>query len=161
MKHSQLSTTAVAPAPFDRHQSPGHVINYLARLFAKALHRRIAAHGVNPGQFPVLLMLWEREGVTQTELAERLAVEQPTMAGTLKRLERDGLIKRVPDANDRRQARVHLTRRGRELQDALTMSARETNAVALQRLTARDTAQLMSLAKRMIANLEQDSPTTL
>jgi len=100
---------------FDRRQSPGYMVNYMARLFAQALYRRIGPHGVTTGQFPVLLALWEREGVTQSQLAQDLAVEQPTMANTLKRMERDGLIERVPDPGDRRQARVHLTAQGQAL----------------------------------------------
>jgi len=143
--------------PVDRLESPGHVINYLARLFAKSLYRRIGQHGVNRGQFPVLLTLWEGDGVTQAALVEQLAVEQPTMAGTLKRMERDGLIKRVVDPNDRRQSHIHLTRRGKALEDALVASARETNAVALAGLSATESAQLIKLVKRMIENLEQDN----
>ncbi|HEX2078455.1 MAG TPA: MarR family transcriptional regulator [Longimicrobium sp.] len=142
---------------FDRQQSPGHLINYLARLFARALYRRIDRHGVTRGQFPVLLVLWEQEGATQTQLAERLAVEQPTMANTLKRMERDGLIVRVPDAEDRRQARIHLTPRGRALEEALIASARETNAVALADLDPAETQQFLALARRVIQNLERDS----
>lgn len=142
--------------PFDRHSSPGHVVNYLARLFARALYRRIGEHGVNPGQFPVLLTLWEQDGVTQAELVEQLAVEQPTMAGTLKRMERDGFIERVADPDDGRQAHINLTRRGRALQDVLIASARETNAVALGGLSATDAALLVKLVKRMIVNLERD-----
>jgi DNA-binding MarR family transcriptional regulator len=144
---------------FDRQQSPGHLINYLARLFAQALYRRIGPHGVTRGQFPVLLMLWEAEGVTQAELAERLAVEQPTMAGTLKRMERDGLIRRVPDADDRRRARVHLTPRGRRLEEVLTASARETNAAALQDVDSEEAEQFLALARRMIGNLRRDAQT--
>lgn len=140
----------------NRLDSPGHVINYCARLFARALVRRIGPHGVNTGQFPVLLALWERDGITQAELVAQLAVEQPTMAGTLKRMERDGLIKRVADAADRRQARIQLTRRGRALEDTLTASARDTNAAALDGLTAADTAHLMRVMKRIVANLERD-----
>ena len=115
---------------FDRLESPGHVVNCLARLFAGALYRRIGEHGVNTGQFPVLLMLWEQDGVTQASLVEKLAVEQPTMAGTLKRMERAGLIKRVADPNDRRQAHIHLTRKGRALEDALVAGAKDTTAIA-------------------------------
>ena len=141
----------------DRLESPGHVVNYLARLFARALYRRIGGHGVNTGQFPVLLRLWEEDGITQASLVEELAVEQPTMAGTLKRMERDGLIKRVADPNDGRRSHIHLTRRGRALEDALVTSARETNAVALAGLSAAESAQFMKLVKRMIENLEQDA----
>jgi DNA-binding MarR family transcriptional regulator len=141
---------------FDRLESPGHVVNYLARLFASALYRRIGEHGVNTGQFPVLLALWEQDGVTQASLVEKLAVELPTMAGTLKRMERDGLIKRVPDAEDARQSHIHLTRRGRALEEALVTSARETNAVALAGLSPNESGQFMRLVKRMIENLERD-----
>lgn len=144
---------------FDRHQSTGHQINYLARLFAQALYRRIGPHGVTRGQFPVLLMLWEQEGATQAQLAERLAVEQPTMANTLKRMERDGLIARVPDAEDRRQARIHLTPRGRGLEQVLTDAARETNAAALAGLDEEERQLLLGLARRVIQNLERDSRT--
>lgn len=142
---------------FDRQQSPGYLVNYMARLFAQALYRRIRPHGVTRGQFPVLLMLWEQEGLTQTRLAEALAVEQPTMANTLKRMERDGLIQRAADPQDRRQARVHLTARGSGLQAALTSSAREANAAALQGLSAEDRQQFLALARRVISNLERDA----
>jgi DNA-binding MarR family transcriptional regulator len=143
---------------FDRLESPGHVVNYLARLFAGALYRRIGQHGVNTGQFPVLLLLWEQDGVTQASLVEKLAVEQPTMAGTLKRMERDGLIKRVADPNDGRQSHIHLTRKGRALEDALVAGAKDTNAMALAGLTAAECAQFAKLARRMIENLERDNP---
>jgi DNA-binding MarR family transcriptional regulator len=143
--------------PFDRLESPGHIVNYLARLFASALYRRIREHGVSTGQFPVLLMLWEQDGVTQASLVEKLAVEQPTMAGTLKRMERGGLIKRVADPNDGRQSHIHLTRKGRNLEEALVAGAKDTNAIALAGLTAAEAAQFVRLTRRMIDNLEQDN----
>lgn len=142
---------------FDRQQSPGYVVNYLARLFAGALARRIAPHGVTTGQFPVLLALWEQEGPTQTQLAETLAVEQPTMANTLKRMERDALLERVPDPEDRRQARVHLTPRGRVLEDALTACANDANAAALADLSPEERDTFLTLARRIIRNLERDA----
>jgi len=141
---------------FDRLESPGHVVNYLARLFAAALDRRIGQLGVSTGQFPVLLMLWEQDGVTQASLVEKLAVEQPTMAGTLKRMERAGLIRRVADPNDGRQSHIHLTRKGRALENGLVASAKNTNAAALAGLTAAESTQFVKLARRMIENLERD-----
>jgi DNA-binding MarR family transcriptional regulator len=74
-------------------------------------------------------------------------------------MERDGLIRRVPDLADGRQSRIQLTRRGRALEDTLISAARDTNSVALDGLTSADSAQLMKLVKRMIANLEHDSDT--
>jgi DNA-binding MarR family transcriptional regulator len=142
---------------FDRYNSPGYVVNYLARIFAQALERRIRAHGVSVGQFPVLLCLWEEDGLTQTQLAERLAIEQPTVANTLKRMERDGLIHRVADAQDRRQSHIHLTPRGRALEEPLTREANGVNAIATGGLGGEDKARLMTLLHRLVANLEQDA----
>ena len=142
---------------FDRQQSAGYVVNHLARLFARSLARRIGAHGVTIGQFPVLLMLWEAEGATQTQLAERLTIEQPTMANTLKRMERDRLIRRVSDPDDGRQAQIHLTARGKKLQDALTTCAREVNALAFGTLGAEQRRQFLALARRVARNLERDA----
>jgi DNA-binding MarR family transcriptional regulator len=102
-------------------------------------------------------MLWEEEGLTQTALAERLAVEQPTMANTLKRMERDGLARRLPDPDDRRQARIYLTKRGRELEGVLTASAREVNAAALAGLGADERRTFLTLARRIVENLERDA----
>jgi DNA-binding MarR family transcriptional regulator len=144
------------PVKFDRRKSPGYLINHLARLFAQALRSRIGAEGVGVGQFPVLLALWEAEGATQTALAEHLAIEQPTMANTLKRMERDGLVERVPDPDDRRRARVHLTPRARELEPVLTRAARQANEAALAGLAPEEREQFLALVRRVIANLEQD-----
>ena len=57
----------------------------------------------------VLCALWQEEGLTQTELAERLAVRPATVTNLLQRLERKGLVRRVPDADDQRVSRVFPT----------------------------------------------------
>ena len=111
-------------------QSLGYQINLLARLFEHALRHRIAPYGVVPGQFPALLCLYAQDGLTQTELARRVSIEQPTMANTLARMQRDGLIHRVRDPDDGRSARIHLTERAKALERPLTDAAREINASA-------------------------------
>ena len=65
-------------------------------------------------------MLWEEEGVTQSEIARRLDLEQPTVANTLRRMERDGLVHLSPDPNNRRQVLIYLTDKGRALNGPLT-----------------------------------------
>jgi len=80
-----------------RTESMGYLVNHLARLLANALRARTAPDGVVPGQFAQLLALYEQDGVTQAQLCEQVSIDQSTMAHTLKRMERDGLIRRVPD----------------------------------------------------------------
>lgn len=116
--------------PFERQASLGYLVNQLARLFAQRLERRLAAYGVPLGQFPLLLVLWEEEGLTQSEIARRLDFEQPTVANTLKRMIRDGLVETAPDPANRKQVLVHLTRRARQLRGPLTKAASEVNGEA-------------------------------
>ena len=116
---------------FDRSHSAGYLINHLARIFEQALAGRIRPLGLVPGQFPVLLALWERDGLTQRDLVERLDVEQPTMANTLARMERDGLIVRSPHPDDGRARIVRLTPRARSLEGPATAAAHQVNEVLL------------------------------
>ena len=140
----------------DRNQSPGYVVNLVARLFAQALHRRIAPLGVVPGQFPALLCLYEEDGLTQAELCRRVGIEQPTMARTLKRMERDGLIGRNPDPLDGRRARVRLTPRARRLEKKLTTMATEVNGIALAGLNQREAESVLPILRKIAARLQQD-----
>ena len=82
--------------PFEKNDSAGYLINHLARIFAQALAREIKPLGLAPGQFMVLLELWREDGLTQRDLVARLDVEQATLANTLSRMERDGLVRRAP-----------------------------------------------------------------
>ncbi len=62
--------------------SAGYLVNNMARLLAEMLRKRIAPLGVVPGQFPALLALWEKDGLTQKELLAKLDIEQATLANT-------------------------------------------------------------------------------
>jgi DNA-binding MarR family transcriptional regulator len=135
-----------------RERSLGYMVNVAARALEQALHRRIAPYGVVPGQFPALLALYHRDGRTQAELCVEVRIEQPTMARTLARMERDGLVERRPDQHDGRRALVFLTERARRLVPVLQAAADEENAIA-SRGTDRD-AILQALAA-IVANLDR------
>lgn len=138
----------------DRRASLGYQVNHLARLLAQALRDRIEPHGVVPGQFAQLLALFEEDGLTANELCERVQIDQSTMAHTLKRMERDGLIRRTPDPSDGRRALITVTPLARSLQPDLVRAALDVNAVAARGLGPDGVAACMSAITLMIANLE-------
>jgi DNA-binding MarR family transcriptional regulator len=137
-----------------RQESLGYQVNHLARLLAQALGARIAATGVVPGQFAQLLALFEQDGLTQRELCDRVRIEQPTMAKTLSRMQRDGLVTCRPDSVDRRRIRVGLTGHARALEPQLMAAARAVNAAATQGLTDDEVATYQRLTATLIRNLE-------
>ncbi len=137
-------------------ESFGSLVGYLGRLFSRTLERRIGLYGLFPGQMPALLALWEREGISQAELCRIVQVEQPTMANTLNRMERDELIRREPDPDDRRRVLIFLTGRARALEEPVTALIREANGIAGQDLTEEESREAMRLLAKLIANLERD-----
>ncbi|HWA28795.1 MAG TPA: MarR family transcriptional regulator [Lacunisphaera sp.] len=92
---------------------------------AGAAERSLSRHTMSQGRFGVLMLLWhggdpdgacaEGQGTpaprTPAELADAAGVTRATMTGLIDTLERDGLVKREPDPDDRRMMSVRLTAR--------------------------------------------------
>ncbi len=139
---------------FEREQSAGYVINLLARRYARALQRRIEPEGCTIGQFPFLLLLWEEDELSPSEISRRIDIEQATVTNTLKRMERDGLIERRSDPNDGRRAVVVITEKGTSLRDILLNHAMAVNNLAATDIDPEKMEVFMEVAAKMNLNLE-------
>lgn len=140
---------------FDHRHSAGYLINHLSRLFFEELRNRIEPLGIVPGQFPALLALWQKDGQTQRALVDALDVEQATMANTLNRMERDGLIVRKDHPHDRRAKVICLTDKAKAIRDEAYASATSVNDMALQDLSSVEQAQFIDFMKRILATLQR------
>lgn len=132
--------------------SPGYLVNRLARSMAGQLAERMRPAGVGIGQWAVLLFLWARDGMSQADLSRVVAIEPPTMVRTIDRMVRDGLVTRVADPADGRISRIHLTDRGRALRDELVPMAIAVNEATFARLTDRERATFQRLLTKLIDN---------
>ncbi len=141
---------------FDRRQSLGYMTNWAARLFARAIDRRLRPHGLSSGHMPIFFALGDGQSLTQKRLAELAAIEQPTMAATLSRMERDGLIARRPDPEDGRRALVSLTPRALELAPAVRAAAAEVNAIAGAAVDGGE-AEIIAALAAIVDVLEEDA----
>jgi DNA-binding MarR family transcriptional regulator len=120
----------------------------------KELARDGCGHGeLHVGQEMILLHLWGAEGQTQTQLAERLGVEPPTVTKMLQRMEAAGLLHRCGDAGDARVSRVHLTEQGRALEPLVERSWAAVEERATAGMTAEERLLLRRLLLQVRANL--------
>ena len=71
--------------------------------------------GLTYPQYLVMLVLWEQDGITVSELGERLYLDSGTLTPLLKRLEAAGLVQRQRDPQDERRVRIALTSAGQAL----------------------------------------------
>ncbi|WP_027258452.1 MULTISPECIES: MarR family winged helix-turn-helix transcriptional regulator [Leisingera] len=136
---------------FEKENSAGYLVNHTARLFASGLQDRITPLGITIGQFPILLELWVKDGVTQRELLEKLALEQATLANTLNRMERDGLIVRKKHPSDARSQQIWLTAEGQAPRERAYQAANDQNEQSLAPLSINEREQFMGLMRRIIS----------
>lgn len=86
-------------------------------------------------QWEILVILWEMEGITQKEIAERLYKDQTNIARMLFKLEKKGFVHRVTHETDRRSLRVYLTSKGREIKDEILAPSLEAYSKTIEGLT--------------------------
>ncbi len=135
-------------------ESAGYLVNHIARLFADGLRKRVEPLGIVPGQFPALLELWIEDGQTQKQLVEKLDIEQATLANTLARMERDGLIVRTPHPSDRRAKIVRLTDKAKSIRDDAYAAASDTNDQTMALLTEAEQRQFVDFMQRIIKTMK-------
>jgi len=101
---------------------------YSASLAMTKLYKPLLAPlGLTYPQYLVMLVLWQQDGATVSQIGERLSLDSGTLTPLLKRLEAAGLLQRVRDAIDERRVRLLLTANGRDLK---TRAAGVPQAVA-------------------------------
>jgi DNA-binding MarR family transcriptional regulator len=89
---------------------------YSTSLAMTKIYRKLLRGlGLTYPQYLVMLVLWERDGVSVSEIGERLFLDSATLTPLLKRIEALGLISRRRAHEDERQVIVSLSRAGREL----------------------------------------------
>lgn len=133
------------PAPRPEPAEPDRVWFRFMRLHARLLGQmtqRIRALGLSIPQFDLLSTLTEREGISQSELAERLYVTKGNVSGLVDRLVQAGLVERRAIAGDRRSYATHLTPEGRRLAEAGIAAQRDFVAQTLGKLRSDDLTEL-------------------
>lgn len=136
-----------------REQSAGYMTNWTARLLIRTISPKLEAHGMAVGYLPVFFTLSEAPALTQKQIAEVIGVEQPTMAATLSRMERDGLIARTPDPADGRSALISLTAEARRKLAVVEKAVTETNEQAFSLLTQAERRQFFAIMKKIVTAL--------
>jgi len=140
---------------FERERSAGYMTNLAARLFARAIDEKLRGSGVAVGQLPVFFALGTGGALSQKVLTELAAVEQPTMAATLSRMERNGLVTRKPDPTDRRSVLYQLTATAMEKAELIRSAVSEINGLAASALTEEQLPLYLDMLKRICAALER------
>ncbi len=138
---------------FDFENSVAYWVFKAAHALACALNEELQAHGITSRQWEVLAWLSHEGEMSQTDLAERMFIEAPTLVGVLDRMERDGWIVRVTDETDRRRKLIRTTERCEEQWARMVACGLGIRARALNGLSEDDTQQIRATLKIVCENL--------
>jgi len=132
-------------------------INYLlaqiCRLHHARTHTLLEEIGLYRGQPPVLRALWDKEGLTHSELAERLHVQPATVTKMIKRMEKTGFVTCKTDEKDQRVSRVYLTEAGHKIQEQVKQVWHTVQDETFDDLTTEERIVLRRLFLQMRENL--------
>ena len=129
------------------------------RAIAKTYRQKLAPMGLTYPQYLVLIVLWEKDGITISEIGRRLMLDSGTLTPLVKRLEGMEIVQRERGTLDEREVRVWLSPKGLDLQD-MALDARRFVACRLDMTEpeiATMRADLMGLIEQLHAGCEDVS----
>lgn len=108
------------------------------------------------GQYLYLVRIGEEPGIIQEMLSERLNVDRSTVARSVQKLEKNGLISRVLSEENQKNKRLYLTSKGKELYDFVKREHSYSEARCLEGLTPEEVRLLDSLLIKVKRNILED-----
>jgi DNA-binding MarR family transcriptional regulator len=105
------------------------------------------------GQYHFLRVLWEKDEITQRELANAVGMKESTTFTALAGMEKQGLLTRKRDSDDRRKMTVKLTDKGRGLKSKLIPIAKAVNDRPLTGLAPEQVSDLKAKLETLRNNL--------
>lgn len=124
-----------------------------ARL-TRALKGALVAFELGIGEFQLLRALYDEDGLTQSELSDRIEVEKGALTKLFYSMEQEGYIERRRDSIDSRKLNIFLTARGEALRSALLAVARSVNRAACRGIPKEDIATMKRVLDQITANID-------
>jgi DNA-binding MarR family transcriptional regulator len=134
-------------------------INSLQRRFRHAHEETLRAWELTWGEWKVLGSLRHGESNSPGELCDALELSSGAMTNRLDRLEEAGLVRRVPDPNDRRGVKIELTDAGRRVWTESTSAQAQKEIFVASALTKREQKELNALLRKLMLAFEASLAT--
>ncbi|HEY2622192.1 MAG TPA: MarR family transcriptional regulator [Dyella sp.] len=132
----------------------GYLLNDVTLLFRKHFDRRAVKFGLTRAQWRATKMLYYREGLRQTELAELLEMEPIAVGRVIDRLQAAGFVERRPDPKDRRAWRLYVTDQARGVIADMELIAQGLRKDATIGVDVAEMEQAMAVLNRIKENLQ-------
>jgi DNA-binding MarR family transcriptional regulator len=131
-------------------------VTYLAVF--RAIEEQLAAFGITPQQFALLVIVERNPGARQTLIARARGLDKSTLVPMIDRLERDGLLERRPLATDRRIRAIWITEHGRSVLRQAVPIVQKADDLLRTHLSDGEIAELLRLMQKVRDGLADKAP---
>lgn len=120
--------------------------------FVNRMLRESGLLDISVAYFAVLQTLWENDGLSISELGEKVQLEKSTMTSLLDRMEGAGLLSRKDHPTDRRAFKICLTARGKDLEEKLDQVSSRAYRYLTQGISEKDLQKSIEICKQLVQN---------
>jgi len=136
----------------------GFLVSQLKQIQGRVFEKLLSEANVNEfngAQGRILYVLWQEDSVPIIELSKKTGLAKTTLTSMLDRMEKAGLIERNYDKVDRRQIRITLTKKARELSDKYDEVSRKMSEIFYKGFSNSEIVQFENYLRRIINNLNE------
>ena len=140
---------------FNLENTLGYWLNRCTILLKSELTRRFqqAGYDVTPEEWVILNRLWEQDGLSQNELAERTIKDKTTITRFIDQMEKKGLVTRRSSKEDGRFKNIHLTAKAQNLKMILVEITQGMLLQAASDLSTQDIQTTLNSLRKIESNL--------
>ena len=135
-------------------QKMGHLFYMSGHLKKNFLDKKMKEAGIYASQHRILAMLMANPGCSQKEIATMMEVSTPTVAVTLKKMEKCGYIERDQDPKDNRYNLIRVTEKGKQVVDEGFEIWKNADFAASEVFTDEEVGLMISMLRRYHAHLK-------
>ena len=131
-------------------------VNDASFLFAALVGKELDSIGMRASYRHVMKPLMENDGLTQLDLVKITKLKAPTISITLRNMEREGIVRREKNDNDRRETHVFITDKGRAMHAKVLEAFDKAEKLMLDGLSDKELESVRILLDKMIGNLKTE-----
>lgn len=139
---------------FDLENCIGFLTNVQAKKLAEAFNNRLMDKGITRVQWIALYYLDRYESLSQMELAEKLNIKPSSVVRLMDRMERDGLVERVKNPEDRRAYNLIFTDKGREFWDTIKGEGEIMGDIFTKDISPEELNVFIKVLEQMVENIK-------
>jgi len=146
-----------------RETQGGFLISQIKQISGRIFEKLLASAKVeefNGAQGRILYVLWQEDGVPIVELSRKTGLAKTTLTSMLDRMENANLLNRVFDKTDRRQIRITLTEKARNLKNEYDKVSHEMNEIYYAGFTDDEIVAFENSLQKILSNLNKKESLT-